>query len=449
MLWSIANVSTWTFTGYNMIIFYAALRAIPAELYEAAAVDGAGAFRTAIHIKLPLLRPAILLCTIFSVIGSFQLFAEPRVFYDLAPQVIGKSYTPNLYVYNLAFADQRLNYAAALSFMLGLVVFIVSFVVMRISVASGGALMSVPTVAPDVGAPAMPEKRKRARRRSKPGASGGFVFPTIFMLAFLVYFLMPLFWLVVASTKSLDDLFDSFGLWFADFNLIDNIKDTFNQDNGVYVDWLRNTIMYSVVSAVGAALLAAAAGYGFAKFAFRGKNLLFWFVLGSVMVPTTALAIPTYLMFAKLGFTNNPLAVILPSLVSPFGIYLMRIYAEASVPTDLIEAARIDGAGEFRIFRQIAFRLLAPGFVTVLLFNFVATWNNYFLPLVMLSEPRWYPLTVGLQQWNSQATAGGGATSAFNIVITGSLISIVPLIIAFIFLQRYWQSGLGSGGVKG
>jgi multiple sugar transport system permease protein len=130
MLWSIANVSTWTFTGYNMIIFYAALRAIPAELYEAAAVDGAGPVRTAIHIKLPLLRPALLLCAIFSVIGSFQLFAEPRVFYDLAPQVIGKSFTPNLYVYNLAFADQRLNYAAALSFLLGVVVFVVSFGVM-------------------------------------------------------------------------------------------------------------------------------------------------------------------------------------------------------------------------------------------------------------------------------------------------------------------------------
>ena len=119
MLWSIANVSTWTYTGYNMIIFYAALRAIPAELYEAAAVDGAGAVRTALHIKLPLLRPAMLLCTIFSVIGSFQLFAEPHIFYTIAPQVIGKAYTPNLYVYNLAFSDQRLNYAAALSFLLG------------------------------------------------------------------------------------------------------------------------------------------------------------------------------------------------------------------------------------------------------------------------------------------------------------------------------------------
>jgi multiple sugar transport system permease protein len=133
MLWSIANVATWTWTGYNMIIFYAALRAIPSELYEAAAVDGAGAVRTALYVKLPLLRPALLLCTIFSVIGSFQLFAEPRIFYDIAPQVIGKSYTPNLYVYNLAFSDQRLNYAAALSFMLGVVVFVVSFVVMYLS----------------------------------------------------------------------------------------------------------------------------------------------------------------------------------------------------------------------------------------------------------------------------------------------------------------------------
>jgi multiple sugar transport system permease protein len=309
--------------------------------------------------------------------------------------------------------------------------------------------MSVPTVATDVGAPTQAKTRRRALAQRKPGQNGGLVVPTLFMLVFLVYFLMPLFWLVVASTKSLDELFSSFGLWFSNFNLIDNIKDVSKQDNGVFWDWLRNTFMYSIVSAVGAALLAAAAGYGFAKYAFRGKNLLFWFVLGSVMVPTTALAIPTYLMFAKLGFTNNPLSVILPSLVSPFGIYLMRIYAEAAVPSDLIEAARIDGANEFLIFRRIAFRLLAPGFVTVLLFTFVATWNNYFLPLVMLSEPKWYPLTVGLQQWNSQATAGGGATSAFNIVITGSLISIIPLILAFVFLQRYWQSGLGSGGVKG
>jgi multiple sugar transport system permease protein len=301
------------------------------------------------------------------------------------------------------------------------------------------------TAAPPAEAASRPQVAKKS---IKPGA-GRSAFSTLFMLAFLVYFLMPLVWLFIASTKSLDNLFSSFGLWFSGFNLFDNVSETFTKDGGVYWTWLRNTLMYSFVSAVGAGLLAAAAGYGFAKFEFKGKNFLFWIVLGSVMVPTTALAIPTYLLFSKIGLTNNPLSIILPSLVSPFGIYLMRIYAEGSVPTDLMEAARIDGAGEFRIFRQIAFRLLAPGFVTVLLFTFVATWNNYFLPLVMLSEPRWYPLTVGLAQWNSQATAGGGATAAFNTVLAGALISIIPLILAFTFLQRYWQSGLTAGSVKG
>jgi multiple sugar transport system permease protein len=132
MLWSIANVSTWTYTGLNMIVLLTALRAVPETLYEAAAVDGAGALRTALYVKLPLLRPALLVCAIFSVIGALQLFAEPQIFSAIAPQVIGKAYTPNLYVYNLAFADQRLNYAAALSFLLGAVVFIASFLVMSV-----------------------------------------------------------------------------------------------------------------------------------------------------------------------------------------------------------------------------------------------------------------------------------------------------------------------------
>ena len=309
-------------------------------------------------------------------------------------------------------------------------------------------MSAVPAVTADT--PLVTDDTKaRTVTHKAPGSDKGFVFPTLFMLAFLIYFLMPLWWLLVSSTKSIEDLFGTFGLWFSHFNLSDNLSETFSKDSGIYWDWLRNTLVYSFVSAIGAALLAAMGGYGFAKFAFRGKEALFWGVLGAVMVPTTALAIPLYLMFSKIGLTNSPLAIILPSLVSPFGIYLMRIYAEASVPSELIEAARIDGAGEFYIFRKIAFRLLGPGFVTVLLFTFVATWNNYFLPLVMLSEPKWYPLTVGLAQWNDQANASGGATSAFNLVITGALVSVVPLVIAFVFLQRYWQSGLGTGGVKG
>jgi multiple sugar transport system permease protein len=127
MLGSLANIVTWEFTGYNMIILYAALRAIPSELYEAAAVDGAGPVRTAWHVKLPLLRPALLLTLIFSVIGTFQLFNEPQIMSQIAPNVIGRDYTPNLYAYNLAFSDQRLNYSAAISFLLGFVILVFAY----------------------------------------------------------------------------------------------------------------------------------------------------------------------------------------------------------------------------------------------------------------------------------------------------------------------------------
>jgi multiple sugar transport system permease protein len=130
MLGSIANIVTWEFTGYNMILLYAALRAIPTELYEAAAVDGAGPWRTAWSIKIPLLRPAIVLCMVFSVIGSFQLFNEPSIMRTLAPNVIVADYTPNLYAYNLAFVGQEYNYAAAVSFVLGFVIMAGSYLFM-------------------------------------------------------------------------------------------------------------------------------------------------------------------------------------------------------------------------------------------------------------------------------------------------------------------------------
>lgn len=290
-------------------------------------------------------------------------------------------------------------------------------------------------------------RRRRARSSDQPRRSP---LLSVLMLLALVYFLLPLFWLVVASTKSNADLFSSFGLWFAQsISLWENIQAVFTAQDGVYLLWMRNTVFYAGTAAVGAAFLATAAGYAFAKYRFPGSNAIFSGILGSIMIPTTALAIPTYLLFAKAGLTNTPWAVILPSLVSPFGVFLMRVYAADAVDDTLIEAARVDGAGELRIFFQVALRLLVPGLVTVLLFTLVATWNNYFLPLIVLNSPDLFPLTVGLAQWQATAAGGSGSRPLFSSVITGSLISIVPLIVAFLFLQRYWQSGLSTGSVKG
>jgi multiple sugar transport system permease protein len=273
---------------------------------------------------------------------------------------------------------------------------------------------------------------------------------TVVLWAGVLYFVIPIIWLFLSSTKDNGDLFTTFGLWFGkDFNLFQNIAEVFTYKDGIYLRWTLNTILYASISAIGASLFATMAGYAFAKYRFPGSRVLFSVTLGAIMIPLTALAIPTYLLFSTVGLTNTPWAVILPSLASPFSVFLMRVYAADAVPDSLIEAARMDGAGELRIFWQVAIRLLGPGIVTVMLFTLVGTWNNYFLPLIMLNSGDLLPLTVGIAQQQATSAAGGGAQALFSTVITGAFLSIVPLIVAFLFLQRFWQTGLATGGVKG
>lgn len=282
----------------------------------------------------------------------------------------------------------------------------------------------------------------RERRRSTP--------LTIVMWLAVAYFVLPLLWLLISSTKTTADLFSTFGYWFApNFGLGANLARVFTFENGAFWHWTLNSVLYSLAGAVGATVFATMAGYAFAKYDFPGKRALFSVVLGSIMIPTTALAIPTYLLFSGAGLTDTPWAVIIPTLVSPFGAFLLQVYATDAVPDSLMEAARVDGAGELRIFLQVALWQIGPAIVTVFLFSLVGSWNNYFLPLIMLSSSDLYPLTVGIAHWNATATQPtAGSQPLFDIVITGSVISVLPLIAAFLYLQRYWQSGLTSGAVK-
>jgi multiple sugar transport system permease protein len=307
---------------------------------------------------------------------------------------------------------------------------------------STNALMTAPAVRTRSSRPRI---RNRRTSHTRPTRS---ILLTVLTALIGIYALIPLVWLLINATKTQPDLFSSFGLWFSgDFALWDNIVGVLTYDGGVFGRWFLNTLMYVVLGAGGATMLALLGGYGLAKFKFPGKRAVFAVVIGAVAVPGTALAVPTFLMFANMGLTNTPWSVIIPSLISPFGLYLMWTFAADAVPDEIMEAARIDGANEARTFFQVALPMLAPGIVTVLLFTVVATWNNYFLPLIMLRDPDWYPLTLGLNSWNAQATTAGG-DAIFNLVIAGSLLTILPLIAAFLLLQRYWQSGLAAGSVK-
>jgi multiple sugar transport system permease protein len=271
---------------------------------------------------------------------------------------------------------------------------------------------------------------------------------TVIMAFFVLYSLVPLAWLIISATKTQPELFTSFGLWFSGpFALFDNIWQTLTFDNGIFLQWLGNTVLYVIAGAGGATLLATLGGYGLARFEFPGKRGVFTLILAAIAIPGTALAVPTFLLFSQMGLTNTVWSVIIPSLVSPFGLYLIWVYARDAIPTELLEAARVDGSGELRTFLTISLRLLAPAVATVGLFSIVASWNNYFLPLIMLSDPELYPLTIGLNLWNVQGQ-GIGADPIYNLVITGALLTIIPIVGAFLLMQRYWQSGLAAGSVK-
>jgi multiple sugar transport system permease protein len=274
---------------------------------------------------------------------------------------------------------------------------------------------------------------------------------TIVAALFAVFVLAPLVWLFISATKSQADIYSSFGFWFSGpFRLFANIAALGQNISGagIFTQWLGNTLIYAISGAVGATILSALAGYGFSRYRFRGSNALFFGVMATLLVPITSIALPLFLVYSKVGLVNSVWGMILPSMVSPVGIYLMRTYIDASVPKELIEAARLDGASEIGIFARIAIPLSMPGLMTVLLITVVAVWNNYFLPLVIFSKNSLYPLTVGLSTL-SQASQTGSKAELVPVLITGGLITVLPLIVLFLLLERYFRGGLLQGSTTG
>ncbi|WP_405741434.1 carbohydrate ABC transporter permease [Streptomyces sp. NBC_00028] len=283
------------------------------------------------------------------------------------------------------------------------------------------------------------------RRRASTSAllSRGAVNGILIVAAF--YTLMPVSWLLFAATKNHRDLFATSGFAFGDFNLFANLERVLTFDDGIYLRWFGNSILYSVVGSAASTLLCVATGYAFDKYAFRGKEKLFGLVLGGVLVPTTVIQLPMYLLASKAGIVDTYWALLLPALVNPFGVYLARVFSEGYVPNEVLEAARVDGAGELRLFSRISLPMLAPGFMTIFLFSFTASWNNFFGALVMLNDDSLYPVNLGLFMWNSVTQQ---QPEYYSLVITGSLVAVVPLVVAFVCLQRFWRSGLTAGAVK-
>ncbi|KUM84678.1 MULTISPECIES: carbohydrate ABC transporter permease [Streptomyces] len=289
---------------------------------------------------------------------------------------------------------------------------------------------------------------RRRPRRLVPRLLTGSV-----LLVFLVFFVLPVLWLVLAATKTDQQLVHgsplSFGSWHAFKHNWDGL--TAFQDNAV-LQWLGNSTLYAVISLVITLCVAVPAGYGLAMTEFRGRHTLLVSTLVVMLMPTATLVVPLFLEINAAHLIGTMWSIILPYSFYPFGVYLTYIYFTTAVPKDLLAAARMDGCSEFGVFRYIALPLATPVIALVGFFSFVANWTNYFLPYVMLPESDQMPIQVGVGSLLSNVPSFNPAVGPLAIerpqLALATLLAITPVLIVFLFAQRFLVSGMLAGATK-
>lgn len=262
---------------------------------------------------------------------------------------------------------------------------------------------------------------------------------TIVMVILALFFIFPFYWLVIGITKNVGQLFQKSLLPGIPSHFLENVSGVFTYENGVFFNWLANSFIYAVFGAFIAIFIACMAGFAFRRYIFYGKKILFVLILGFAMVPIYATTLPLFMFFRDLGLINTRLAILLPSFVNVFGVYMMVAYWN-QIPEEIFNAAQIDGANDLRIFFQIGLPNIIPGFITQYLLSFVGIWNNFFLPLVVLNSRVKMPLILGI----TTITDPQGFP-VYNLTLTSSFFAILPLLILFIVLQKYFKPQLYTG----
>lgn len=259
---------------------------------------------------------------------------------------------------------------------------------------------------------------------------------TIVMVILALFFIFPFYWLVIGTTKNVSQLFQKSLLPGVPSHFLENVRGVFTYENGVYLKWLANSCLYAFVGAFAAIFIACMSGFAFRRYNFYGKKILFILILGFAMVPIYATTLPLFMLFRDLGLINSRLAVMLPSFVNVFAVYMMVSYWN-QVSEEVFNAAQIDGANDLRIFFQIGLPNIIPGFITQFLLSFVSIWNNFFLPLVVLNSRVKMPLILGI----TTITDPQGFP-VYNLTITSSFFAILPLLVLFIAMQKYFKPQL-------
>ena len=290
--------------------------------------------------------------------------------------------------------------------------------------------------------------------RSSPTGWSGRTIVTVVVAVFVLFFAIPLAWLLLATTKSARGLIvdNPFAPGSAS-DLSTNWSQLFAFQDGAVTTWMGNSALYAVGALIITLVASIPAGYALALTEFRLRRLLLVLTLIVMLIPNTALVLPIFLELNAVGLIGNSLSVILPMSFFPFGVYLTYIYFSTSIPRDLLAAARIDGCREFQVFTKIALPLAAPIVALVAFFSFVQNWNNFFLPFVMLPSSDGYPVQVGLTSLLASTPAfnpssAGAESVQLPTLALATVVSVLPVLIVFLVSQRFLVAGMTAGGTK-
>jgi len=254
--------------------------------------------------------------------------------------------------------------------------------------------------------------------------------------------LFPLYWLVISSLKNPQDFLKSPPTWFPAHPTISPFKEAFNAIPFAHA--FLNSFFLAGTATISVVVTSMMAGYVFAKYRFRGRDVLFWVIVATMFMPPIVTLVPLYWMISRLGLSDSYLGVLLPWLANAFGVFLMRQFM-ADVPDELIDAARVDGASELRILWRVVAPLMRPAIVTLGVFAFVYYWNNFLWPLTVLQSSTKYPVVLAL----AQLLSFNMSAQYQNVVLAGALVASLPTIIVFLFAQRVFVQGIAKTGVKG
>lgn len=262
----------------------------------------------------------------------------------------------------------------------------------------------------------------------------------IVLILIAVIMVVPFLWMLTTSLKTQYDAVKIPPVWIPDPPQWENYVKLFTEQP--MFQFMLNTIKIVFFVVLGQLFFSSLAAYSFARISFKGRNVVFFFYIATLMVPGQVTMIPTYLMFAKAGLTDNHLALILPAFFSAFGVFLLRQFF-MSLPRELEEAAEIDGCNPFMTYWRIMLPLVVPAMLTLGVFTLMNTWNDYMGPLIYLSSPEKYTMTLGIAYFK------GVYTTQWNLVMAGSIVSVVPILIAYLCAQKYFIEGIAFSGVKG